>query len=68
MLPQTNTILTAPADVPTCDMPGCTYSGSAFYFRGDNAYCGACMDRLDDEDMPHLTSEYAWQLLRRMDD
>lgn len=36
----------------TCDTPGCTYSGAAFYFRSANAYCGKCMDRLDDDDMP----------------
>lgn len=51
----------------TCADDGCTYSGTEFYRRGTRLMCGACMDRADDEDMPHLTSEYAWQLLREMD-
>lgn len=67
MLTQTNAIVDIPANAPTCER--CTYNGPTFFHTDNGEHlCGRCMDREDDSAMPHLTSEYAWQLLKAMDD
>lgn len=54
----------------TCAGLNCTYRGpdSGLYVRGDRKLCGACMDRADDEDMPYLTSEFSWRIIRDLED
>lgn len=51
-----------------CASPsGCQFIGpdSEFYMRGDVKLCGKCMDRLDD-DLPHLTSQFGFNLLKAL--
>lgn len=51
----------------TCDNPDCTFSGPEFYVRDGQHLCGRCLDRLDDEAMPYLVSDYAWSVLREVE-
>lgn len=51
----------------TCERSGCTFNGPNYYFKDGARVCGRCLDIDDDQNMPRLTSEYAWQLLKAMD-
>lgn len=57
----------APA-APTCEGEGCMFNGPEYYFRNGVRLCGPCMDKADDADMPYLTSEFSYELLKRLDD
>lgn len=49
----------------SCACAGCGTRASEYYVLAttDRPYlCGRCMDALDNEAMPYLTSEYAWQI------
>lgn len=56
------------ATAQTCEGDGCTFNGPEYYFRKGVRLCGRCMDKADDADMPYLTSEYSWQIIREVED